>query len=317
MSHAGLSAGAGGSCAPPKRESTQELGQRYPSAPLASGRQWVYLEEMQQVATAAAEPAASATDDAQKPLVFTRAMLRDALNINSPKLIKELYDIVQRRITYETGRQQRIDAKATSLLTASGVSVTLAFTFTAAISSPQGVVLFHGIFNYLLGTFGAALACGFAAAACAIRALLVTKGYSTPSDDVIFDAKLLRDANAIEPDPDPKKGETEAMAEDWRLMKYQRQVIEHFWWIGDNHARTHERKALWVRTGQWAFAGFLILLMAVCGWVGFAVYSQDHAPQAAARAAAGNQAAAGSSRDPSGRQRPNASAAYGQVVASN
>jgi hypothetical protein len=269
----------------------------------------VYLEEMQQVATAAAEPAASATDDAQKPPGFTRAMLRDALNINSPKLIKELYDIVQRRITYETGRQQRIDTKATSLLTASGVSVTLAFTFTAAITSETGVKLFHPIFNYLLATFGAALACGFAAAALAVRALLVTKGYSTPSDEVIFDAKLLREANAIEPDPDPKKGETEAMAEDWRLMKYQRQVIEHFWWIGDNHARTHERKALWVHKGQCAFAGFLILLLAVCGWVGFAVYSQDHhAPQATIRAAAGNQTAAGSSRGASGRQRSNAPA---------
>jgi hypothetical protein len=133
----------------------------------------------------------------QGPRPFTSETLRAALAINSPKLVGEVYEIVQRRIAYESGRQQRLDSKATSLLTVSGIS--LAFTFTAAILCGD---LFHpaGVYNHLLVMFGFAWLCGLAASAFAVSALFVTRGYAVPRNEVIFNSELLAEADAIEPD---------------------------------------------------------------------------------------------------------------------
>src|SRR5438046_1833562 len=47
----------------------------------------------------------------------------------SPALVKEIYEIAQRQVQAEVGRQGRLDAKATSLMSAVGLCLTVTFTF--------------------------------------------------------------------------------------------------------------------------------------------------------------------------------------------
>lgn len=231
---------------------------------------------------------------------FTAETLRAALAIRSPRIVKELYEIVQRRIAYESGRQQRLDSKATSLLTASGVSVTLAFSFLGVMSSKDGGATYHAYFNWMLLAFGFAIISGLAAASFAIASLFVTKGYKSPNDEHIFDAEKLRAADSQ--DPEEGTEETEALVDEWRLMKYQKWLIEQYWDIADSHSKTHDRKARIIQRGQIAFVGFLGSIALVCFLAGLAIYSHHDHGQAAARPAASAQGSAqGAPRGPSGQ----------------
>ena len=59
-----------------------------------------------------------------------KGALMERLTISSPELVKELYETTLRQIQTETGRQARLDAKAMSLLAASGISSPLPWSLT-------------------------------------------------------------------------------------------------------------------------------------------------------------------------------------------
>jgi len=207
------------------------------------------------------------------------------LRLNSSKLVKEIYEIALRRVQYESGRQQRLDAKATSLLTATGLSLTVAFTFGATLLSAGGQAAFHEFYNYVLLLFYSAISLGIVSAGFALGALLVRSGYATVRDTAVFNVALLQKANQL------ANAEGDDDAEDNALMVYQRGLIPHIWKIGTAHERQHETKALVIKIGQSVFGLFLLAVLCLCISVGIALSSaaksHGQATTGVAREAAG------------------------------
>jgi hypothetical protein len=88
--------------------------------------------------------------------------LERRLRLHSPVLVKELYDIAVRQVQYETGRQGRLDDKATSLLQVVGFSLTVAFTFGGQFlaSRADGLRQLGRLWTAILIIFGCAIAFG-------------------------------------------------------------------------------------------------------------------------------------------------------------
>jgi hypothetical protein len=172
----------------------------------------------------------------------------------SPLIVKEIYEIAQRQVQAETGRQARLDAKATSLMGAVGLCLTVAFTFgglvlkeaTAFVAKLGDTRL--SIINIC---FALAIFFGIGAGALALKALLVKGTYLTMSEDAVFNEAALDTAESQE---DSEVG----------LAAYRRFILVQLWDNARIHGRNHEVKAKDIRRGQICFALFLGCLLVIC-----------------------------------------------------
>ena len=185
-------------------------------------------------------PAPSQPQAASHPQAMTPAELDEALELHSPVLLKQLYEAAQRQVTFETGRQGRLDAKATGLLQAVGLSLTvLAMMAPRLPENARGAVLW-GLWVVLL--------LGLSAALMAIWALRVRKGeYVTVNERTLFSKELLADADSHVKDE-----------QDQVVTMFYRTTTAHLWQIVQAQERIHNAKAEWIWRGQMAFGGFLL-----------------------------------------------------------
>lgn len=200
------------------------------------------------------------------PEPLTEKQLRERLAINSPELMHELLALVQTQISSEVGRQTRLDAKSASLLTASGLSLTVAFTFGGLLISQPKV--FSAI---IIVAFGFAIFSGLFAAIYAVRALRVSDEYQTAHEETLFDASMLQEAN--EPPALRHEDMTDAEKRVFGVMEYRKFIVPHLWTIVQDHRGIHERKGALIRRGQFCLLGFLGALLVVCVFVVHAVSS--------------------------------------------
>ena len=187
--------------------------------------------------------------------------LQDRLTLNSPELVRELYDVAQQRVAAEVGRQTRLDTKATSLLTAAGLSLTVAFTFgSTLISRPEPFEHWHW---WVIGAFAGAIVLGLSAAILAVRTLLVRGQYLMVNERAVLDFAILDDAN----DPVALRDDDEMEDTDKRMfgvMEFQKHMIVQLWMVAQRHQRNHTAKSNLIKIGQWFFLGFLAALLVVC-----------------------------------------------------
>jgi hypothetical protein len=191
--------------------------------------------------TTAPTPSHAALPDADavaSKLPLDKGELMARLTISSPELVKELYETTLRQIQSETERQTRLDAKATVLLAASGVSLTVAVAIDRAIV-PSGV---HSLTAFLV--LGLASALGLSAALCALMALRV-RVYMGVNDDAVFNKTLLAEADNAD----------DALA---GLTEYRKSMIVHLWLITQRQATNRKRKASLVALGQRFFLAFFV-----------------------------------------------------------
>jgi hypothetical protein len=198
---------------------------------------------------------------AQPPL--SGAELRERLLVSSPKLVKELYDIAVRQIAEENARQTRLDSKATSLLTAAGLSLTVAFTFGGQLVAAHHKQGNEHIDFPVWGViaFGVALLAGLGAAFQAMRALVVGGGYRAISEREVFNGDLLTYA---EGHYHPEEKEKASPSDEEAATEYRKAMIPHFWEIAQEHLNVHQRKASIIRWGQGAFLLFIVAIVVVC-----------------------------------------------------
>lgn len=170
--------------------------------------------------------------------------IAEALRAASPTLAKELYELVQRQLNDWIGRQSRTDTKATGLLGAAGLAVTVAFAFGGQILLNGGAKLRPGLVTAAVGCFVVAIVFGFGVAALALSALFIRDSYMAVNERAIFDAELLNG------------GDTPA--------EYQKSMAIHIWEIVQNHAAMHQQKVRLIRTGQGFFLAFIAAMLGVC-----------------------------------------------------
>lgn len=213
-----------------------------------------------------APPAADAAGAVEVPPVEELKTLRRhgkvelirRLKRSSPELTNEVYELAKSQVQYEAGRQARLDAKATSLLTASGLAITLAFVFGGALIN---LSLNREVGWWIVVAYLAAVLCGLVAAWHAIKALRVREDYLTLNDEAVFNDEILTLADRMETETEGGKGAG--------VRDYQRYMIVQLWEISRQHHANHEEKASWIKRGQsWLF-GFIVALFLICLVIGF------------------------------------------------
>lgn len=188
---------------------------------------------------------------AHEPARLTYEQLKERA-ARSPHIVNELYDVAQKQILAETGRQGRLDAKATSLLGAVGLSLTVAFTFGGSLITNHSTFAAHSLVYAVISTcFFLAVALGIAAGGFALGALLVRQGYVALSEQAVFDDETLALADGQE---DAEVG----------VAVYKRFLLVQLWDIARTNAATQDRKAVLIRRGQVVFGVFLLCLVVMC-----------------------------------------------------
>ncbi len=188
---------------------------------------------------------------------LTAAEIREALTLNSPSLVKEVYDIVYRQIQSEAARQSILDSKAGSLLAAVGLSLTLSLTlgcqvllgqYNALAALPQ----WHRL--SLVIALAAGMLCALVSSGHAVWSLKITGAYRTISGSDVFNKDVLRRAN--------EHGLSQGIDEQ-SVTAYRRYLMPQLWEIVQNDFAVHERKAKIVMRGQMFFLAFIASLVAI------------------------------------------------------
>ncbi len=185
---------------------------------------------------------------------LTRQDIADALDINSPPLVKEIYDIAQRQMQNEAVRQTILDGKASALLATVGLATTLVFTFgcqillgDAARAMLKDLDWSHKV---ALGVcFAVGVLGSLSASAHAIWAVKVTGDYRTVNERTVFNKDVIK--SALE------------AADDYAVTTYRRYLTPQLWEIAQNDAAVHDRKAKLVVRGQVSFLLFVIAVAAI------------------------------------------------------
>jgi hypothetical protein len=234
------------------------------------------------VTATAAEPVKSAD---LPPL--SKAELTKLLRLGSIELVGELWAITQKQVDFEVARHGRLEAKANSLLTAVGLSLTVASTFGATLFSK--LTLFGQLLPVVIVIYCAAMVAGVASALLAFQALKLVEQKQV-EERAVFNEQTLEVADRTNV-ADEKEG----------LMAYRQSLILHFWEIRQQYDSTYRPKSVWVQRGQTAFGFFLTALLILCIAIAVAVSLAKN--DAAAGAEGSNRPAAaeadqrGSGRD--------------------
>lgn len=130
--------------------------------------------------------------------------LRERLRLNDAKLIDEVAASTTRLLADEASRLARIEAKAASLLTAIGVSVTVAFGFGASTLLRREGLLKSSKFAFLILAVGVGLAFLFAVKATlnAIKCV-ETRGNPDVDEESIYEAEVLEKADGLQGPTEP------------------------------------------------------------------------------------------------------------------
>jgi hypothetical protein len=209
---------------------------------------------MTAIASSMSAPTPRARGKVRKiPPDLTREELSKRLRLGSTALVKELYEIALRQIQSETGRQTRLDGKATSLLTAVGLSLTVAFTFGGQVLLAHATEL-RAIdaprWTFALVIFAFALIAGLGAGVLAMLALRV-QAYATVDEQAVFNETMLAQAEGAE-------------TEEEGVAEYRRYLTVQLWRITQRQLHAHESKAGLIEKGQFCFLTFLGTLFLIC-----------------------------------------------------
>jgi hypothetical protein len=173
--------------------------------------------------------------------MLSEDQLIERLRLASLPLVDEIYALVKQQVATESARRDRLEAKASTLLGAAGLALTLASTVSGKLLV-DNYDLF-GPFGVLLYLFG--LLSGLIAAVLALLAVRVRGDNRAIDEDALFS----RDELAA--------GETEEQKKSGNI-RYKRFLAAHLWQITQGNSAVQDDKARKIRRGQDAFLAFLL-----------------------------------------------------------
>lgn len=187
----------------------------------------------------------------KKPSRLTDRELVERVRLNSPKLADDVYDVAKMQLANEEKRESNLAAKAVSLLSVTGLSLTVAFTFGGVLLQRPVYLASLGGWRYVfvVGPYALALIAGMAASWFALRALAVRSDYRGIAERDVFGDELA-------------EADTKG---DGGPVAYRRFLAIHFWLIFQENWDIHEEKAAQIERGQRCFVAFLFLLLPIGG----------------------------------------------------
>ena len=184
---------------------------------------------------------------ADSPDFLEDAELRERLRLHSKGLVNQIYEISLRVLDGDVRRESALDSKATGLLGAVGLSLTVAFTFGGVLIEHPERFSQDGLISYkiIVGLYGLSLASGLLAGLWALRALKVQLHQSIDERDFLNPVVL------AESDTDNSDDE------DKKITYYKRYLAAHYIRVYHENSLVHDRKAATIHTGQIFFFVFL------------------------------------------------------------
>jgi len=208
------------------------------------------------------------------------------LVLHSTALVEDLYAIAKEQVASEAARDLGLTSKAVSLLTASGLALTVAFTFgSLLIQHPEVLSGLFWLFKYLLTVlYCLALLLGLAASAFALSAVRIRSDYVAISEENVFNKELLAKADELDlahidtkaavPESSPSPHGLLPPMPDAGTAHFRRFMIDHLWDNYFNNFDIHETKAKWILNGQKLFVGFLMVIASIGITLGVIILSQ-------------------------------------------
>jgi hypothetical protein len=198
------------------------------------------------------------------PPTLQEQLLASLDNVSSG-IVDEVYNLSKRFVDDERARQGRLDAKATSLLTVVGLSLTVAFNFGGQLLT--GGPLKGVPHKIAAGAFCAALLAGFVAAIFALATLLVKGGAPGMDRGAVFNVAGFA-----------RLAELKTTENKDDVAGYKASVAAHLWRMGDLNRTLQSRKATLVKIGQVSFGVFLVALLVVFVALGYAALTSHAGP---------------------------------------
>lgn len=185
--------------------------------------------------------------DVSKGRPYTKEEVVDRVRLNSSLVVEEALKFVVKMMDADDMRSTQINNKASTLLGASGLSVTVAFSFGATLLSRPDL---FGLWERkaLPVLFATSLFVGFSAGLYSLKALQVRNHKAIDSGDVLS-RSVLDDAD------------TENEADGLRV--YRRYLLAHIWAVSSHNKKVLEDKATLLKRGQLAFTAFIFLIMVI------------------------------------------------------
>jgi len=152
-----------------------------------------------------------------------------------PLIVDDAYDLAQKQLGAEDAYAARLDARATSLFSAAGFSMTVAFSFGgwALLDHVQKVP-----FGWAIASgFVVVLAVGLAATWFALQGVVVKWGYKFVDEQDVF--------------------RPEIMAEGKKRFDYRIHLATHMWLVCQDRQKWNQARAKTIRRGQRCFAAFI------------------------------------------------------------
>jgi hypothetical protein len=220
--------------------------------------------------TVVATPAGQVDQVDTGPL--TLQAIADGLSRRSFGLVDEIHTIALRQMQSEDVRETRLDSKAQGLLITAGLTLTVAFTFGGMLidHSEYLKAINGGVAVGCFVLYAAAMLSGLFASLQAVRALKVTGDYRSVNERDVFNERELTEAD------DSCADETNASENAKAVAMYRRYMTSHYWVIWQRHFTLHARKARIIKSGQWAFLAFLVLMMVIGGAMAFAALNRAY-----------------------------------------
>jgi hypothetical protein len=183
------------------------------------------------------------------------------LSIRSDSVVDEIYDIAKQQLDDEDKRDGILNTKANTVLGASGLSLTVAFTFGGfLLQHPERLALGPPTFYLVVAAFAASMLLGLLAGLFALFGMKVGQ-YEYINEGSIFDVENLGDVDrAFEATWTSSKGDR-AAANQAALSTYRRYLAGHLWGIYQRTFEKLERRAEWIKWAQRAYLGFLATIM--------------------------------------------------------
>lgn len=204
---------------------------------------------------ATAAPLAATPSGVAAPVPLDKAELIRRAQINSPELVAELQSVVVRQVAEEASREQRIDTKATALLSAVGLSVAL----VSMLAGPTLVKALERAPDWLSlsAKFALAIAAGLAIGTGVIAVLVLrVRAYGSPHEEAVWNASELRAADA-----DPKDDDDVKLG----VTIYRRYMLVAMWEAHQKTQRVNTDRARLLYWGQIAFIAFCCAMVILGG----------------------------------------------------
>jgi hypothetical protein len=183
--------------------------------------------------------------------------------MRSESVVEEIFAVAKQQLDDEDKRDAVLTTKANTVLGASGLSLTVAFTFGAfLLQHPERIAFGRVGFDVVVAVFALSLLLGLLASYFALRSMRVSQ-FEYISEKSVFDNENLRDADSAFEKAWTESGGDRSVADLAAVSVYRRYLTAHLWGMYQRTFDKLEQKAETVKFAQRLYVAFLATIIVI------------------------------------------------------